>query len=769
MSSHRIPAMALIFGLCFFYFTCAPSEPPGKVEWGPGPTSAALRLQQWQQHQEMTDASVFRDLEWRWIGPVWMSGRITDIAVPKGGDGTEFLAATGSGGVWKTTDEGKSWSPIFERESTATIGDIAIAPSDPAVIWVGTGENNSSRSTYSGTGVFKSTDGGGTWSNMGLHETNRIGRIVIHPADPDIVYVAASGTLYSENPDRGVYRTRDGGVTWDQVLFVDDKTGFIDLAMNPAEPDVLYAAAWQRLRKAWHMWKDGPGSAIYRSLDGGSTWNQVSEGLPTEGEMGRIGLGVTPADPNVVYALVDNQAAAREPEPGELDRYGLPAKKIIKASEVYRSDDRGETWRLTHEDSFFRVFTSIGYYLGEIRVDPNDVDTMFLLGKALHKSVDGGKTEEMIRQPGLHGDHQAMWIDPADSNHVINGNDGGLNISYDGGKSWTDIPQLPAVQFYNVWMDNAEPFNVYGSAQDHGCFRGPVTHDPTSDPADQWEQIPGGEASYIELDPADSNVLYSEGYYGRISRVNLETRKSQRIQPQAAEGEPRLRCTWLTPFFISKHEPRALYFGSQYLHKSLDRGETWQRISPDLTLFDPEEQGDVPFSTAASLSESPLKAGLIYYGSDDGNIQVTRDDGATWSRISGELPEKWVSRVAASGFEEGRVYASLNGYRDDDYAVYLYRSEDYGTTWADISGNLPLGPVNVITEDLKNPDVLYVGTDLAAYVSKDGGRTWAVLGGNLPTTYVHDIQIHPRDDVIVAATHGRGMWVMPAGPVRSRR
>ncbi|MCP2519416.1 T9SS type A sorting domain-containing protein [Candidatus Aminicenantes bacterium AC-335-B20] len=727
-------------------------------------TPPSLRLKWWKDHLALKEKSIFKNLKWRFVGPVWMSGRITDIEVPKGKPYTIYVA-TASGGVWKTENEGTTWEPIFENESSATIGDIAISQSNPNIIWVGTGENNSSRSNYSGTGVFKSTDGGKTWKNMGLNDSHHIGRIIIHPENPDIVYVAVLGHLYTYNEERGIYKTTDGGKTWEKILYISEKTGFIDLVMDPSNPDILYAAAWQRLRKAWNMWEYGPESGIYKTEDGGKTWKKLTKGLPTEGEMGRIGLAVAPSNPKIIYALIDNHASKRKVKPGELDPYGLPLKKVIKGAELYRSDNGGRTWKKINKQDLEDLYYTYGYYFGEVRVDPKNENVVYLLGVPLLKSTDGGKTFQRLSYKDFHGDHQAMWIDPENPNHIIDGNDGGINISYDGGKTWKDFKNLPVVQFYFVNVDMAKPFNIYGSAQDNGCFRGPVTHNPETDPYWEWERIPGGEASYIQIDPINPDIIYTEGYYGRLMRVNLRDNTTVNIRPKVKKGEPRLRCNWLTPFIISPHNPFIIYFGAQYLYRSLNRGDSWQKISPDLTTN--PEQGDVPYGTITTISESPLKPGLIYVGTDDGNVWVTKNGGAKWEKITEGLPpKKWVSRIIASAFDETTVYVTLNGYRDDDFDKYIYKSIDYGKTWIDIGNNLPCGPINVIKEDPKNKKILYVGTDLGVYVSIDEGKNWHTLGSNMPTAYVHDLVVHPRDNILVAGTHGRSIWVMDVSPIQ---
>jgi len=749
-------------------------------------TDPELRLKWYAEHVAMKERSLFKDLKWRWIGPEIMSGRITDVAVPKGIKYTIY-AASASGGVWKTVNEGTTWEPIFEHAASTSIGDIAVAPSNPDIVWVGAGEANIFRSSMAGTGVYKSIDAGKTWQHMGLDGTHTISRIVIHPEDPDIVYVAASGHEWTDNKERGVYKTINGGKTWNKILYINEKIGAADLVRDPSDSNILYASMWNRIRRRWSDPRPGPGDGIFKTTDGGKTWKHLTNGLPPLEFTGRIGLDVARTNPNVVYAFVDNHEIARKPKEGELDGYGRPMVRIVKGAEVYRSDDKGVTWsKVSPSNKEMREFYSTyGWVFGQIRVDPNDENTIYIMGLRIGKSTDGGKTYQIIRYRGLHGDHHAMWIDPEDSNHIINGNDGGVNISYDGGKTWINYENMGVVQFYNVTVDMAKPFNVYGSIQDNNSWKGPVTYRPMKDlvtrrprrgqdidrfkkdPRCEWTRIPGGEASYLVLDPTNPNILYSQSFYGRIERSEFKDGKWEtvKIAPKAGEGEPALRGQWLAPFIISPNNPFILYHGMQHLFCSLDRGDTWERISPDLTYNNPQEQGELPyaisFQTITSISESPLKFGLIYVGTDDGKIHVTQDGGKNWTEIMKGLPsKKHVSRVVASAYDEGTVYLSLNGKRDDDFADYLYKSTDYGRNWVDISGNIPCGPINVVKEDPKNPKVLYVGTDLGVYVTVDGGKSWHVLANNIPTTFVHDLVVHPRDNVLVAATHGRGMYVI---------
>lgn len=729
------------------------------------PTDAATRLAWHRQHLEMREASPWKDLNWRFIGPLVMSGRVTDVAIPPGSRYT-FYVATASGGLWKTVNEGTTWQPIFDDAPSASTGDVAVAPSRPEVVWVGLGEANIFRSSMSGTGVYKSEDAGQSWTHMGLAETHHIARIVIHPSNPNQVYVAASGREWTTNPDRGVYRTTNGGITWEQVLFVNEQTGAIDLVMDPEAPDTLYAAMWDRTRLKWSDPLPGPGSGIWKTRDAGQEWVQLENGLPPRETTGRIGLAMAESRPDTIYAVIDNHALAREAEEGELDSYGRPRRGVIKGAEVYRSDDGGERWNLVSEPSSLeRVFSTYGWVFGQIRVDPTDENTVFVLGVPLMKSTDGGRTWRNVRYPGLHGDHHALWIDPEDPRHLINGNDGGVNLSYDGGETWKDLDNLGVVQFYNVAYDMAEPFRIYGSIQDNGTYRGPSNHRPGRDPGHDWEQIPGGEASYVAVDPSDPNVLYSESFYGRIQRSTLEPRQTVSITPTAAPDEPPLRGQWLAPFLLSPHNPYVVYHGMQAVFRSVDRGDHWERISPDLSHDDPGKQGNIPYQTITSLSESPLRFGLLYAGTDDGRVWVTRNGGNDWQEIVEGLPSpQWVSRVVASQHDESTVYLAQNGKRDNELSAWLWRSQDHGAHWESIANGLPGGPINVVREDPRHAGILFVGTDLGVYASSDSAATWQVLGRELPVTFVHDLIVHPRDPVMVIATHGRGMWRLDLEP-----
>ncbi len=751
-------------------------------------TDPGLRVKGFEAYTAMQASSPFKGVPWQYLGPVNISGRCTDVAVvgPKGAQYTMYVA-TASGGLWKTDNEGTTWRPVFQNAPSTAFGDIALAPSDPNVVWAGTGEQNIFRSSQAGIGVYKSVDAGTTWTAMGLADSGTIARIVVHPRTPDVVYVAASGHEWTANAERGVFKTTDGGKTWTRSLFVNDRTGAIDLVMDPAAPDTLYAATWQRTRLKWNDPRnfDGySGSGIYKTTDAGATWTPVNQGLPDARWRGRIGLDVCLTKPNVLYALVDNYEVARQPTPEELnDSYGVPSSGFIKGATVYRSNDSGATWTqvsgLTPDQKKLMASHSntYGWVFGQIRVDPSDAETVYIMGVPFSSSRDGGKTFKHLDSPGA--DHHALWIDPNNSNYLLLGFDQGLAVSYDRGATfryYQDV--LPVCQFFNLNYDMATPFKVYGSMQDHGSFRAPVDLSRGRDkvPAQKFDSAPGGEGSNHAIDPDDPNIVYSAGFYGTISRSDYGRPGpwpgypwTKELLPVTYKDEPPLRGQWLAPFILSPHDPKIVYHGMQYVFRSLDRGDTWERISPDLTTNDPATRGDIRYETLFTISESPIKYGLIYAGTDDGRAWITKDGGKGWTEVTPAAPaRKWVSRMVASAFDLATVYMTQNGKRDDDFNVYVRKSVDFGRTWTDIGKGIPVGPVNVIREDPVDPKILYVGTDMGVFVTTDGGATWNALGGGLPTTYVHDLIVHPRDNMIVIATHGRGMWVLDAEPVNKK-
>jgi photosystem II stability/assembly factor-like uncharacterized protein len=751
---------------------------PALAQQGKAPMlTGQERLSMFEKYQAMKSVSPFKDMKWQFVGPVNISGRCTDVAVvgPRGKSYAMYVA-TASGGVWKTVNEGVTWEPVFERQVSAAIGDIELDPANPDVLWVGTGEANIFRSSQSGCGIYKTTDGGKTWKHMGLENTFTIARIVVNPKNSDVVYVAASGHEWTTNPDRGIYKTADGGKTWTKILYVNDMTGAIDLVIDPSDPNTLYATTWQRIRKKWNdprTEESYTGSGIWKTENGGKSWQEINSGIVEPKFRGRIAIDIARSNPKVLYAFVDNYEKVKEEgNENSTDSYGRPSSGTIKGATIYRSDNKGKSWTQvsgqTPEMKKYMQYHSAtyGWVFAQMRVDPKDENTIYTMGLGLNTSTDGGKTFREIE--GMHSDHHGLWIDPENTDFLVNVNDGGIVISYDRGANWRLFTgNLPVVQFFNLNVDMGSPFRVYGSVQDHGSYSGVVDISGGRDKIRpvEFQNAPGGEGSNHSIDPRDPNLVYSAGFYGSLSRTNLATGERKGILPRMFDDEAPLRGQWLAPFLLSPHNPDIVYHGMQYLFMSRDQGNTWKQISPDLSYNDPKKIGDIQYQTLFSVSESPLKFGLIYAGTDDGRLHITKDGGTTWTELTSKLAaNRWISRVVASKFRTGRVYVTQNGKRDDDFQVYIWKSDDYGTTFKDISANIPLGPVNVIREDPFDTNILYAGTDLAVYVSKNGGESWEVLG-NLPTMYVHDLAIHPRDNILVIATHGRGIWAFDTNQV----
>jgi photosystem II stability/assembly factor-like uncharacterized protein len=722
-------------------------------------------MKSWEHHLKLEQESQFKDLKWRQAGPAFQAGRIESIACPPGYTSTIYVGV-GSGNLWKSNNNGITWEPIFENESTFAVGAVAVSESDPNIVWVGTGEVLMARSSYAGTGAFKSTDAGQTWQNMGLHDTYHIARVLIDPVDPDVVYVAAIGHNYTYNEQRGLFKTVDGGKTWRKILYVSDRVGCVEVVMDPANNHTLYAVMWERDRKAWNNIEAGPGSGLYRSTDAGASWELLSGGLPQGEHVGRIGIAVARSNPNVVYALVDNQARRSE-------------DKRSVGGQVYRSDDKGQTWRKVHEAP---LPARIGYDFCLIRVSPDNEDQIYVLGNYLLTSNDGGKSYERnqgqivnLRPHGskvLHLDHHDMWIDPLNPDRLILGTDGGLYMSYDRGLTWLRLNNMPIAEVYAVEVDMAEPYNIYIGTQDNAAIYGPSDYVLADGQPEPWKHVyldrwGGGDSYFTPADPTDRSIVYYEHQFGDLRRKNLDDGSNKSIRPRVPKGQPPLRRNWMTPVVISHHNPFTLYYGAHKLFKSINRGDSWTCISPDLTTSPgPEKQGDVPYGTITMIAESPLQAGLVYVGADDGNVQITRDDGLNWTKISDGLPDKWVSRVTASEHELATVYVSFTGYREDDFEKYLYMSTDFGKTWESIAGNLPSEPINVIAEDHRDKDILYVGTDLGVYTTLDKGKRWISLCNGLPTSAVHDLAVHPREHELVIGTHGRSVYILDVNDVK---
>jgi len=741
--------------------------------------AGAEKLSMYEAHEKMRDTSPFDTLHWQFIGPTNISGRCTDVEAvgPKGQSYTIWVAAA-SGGVWKSVNEGVTFEPVFEHQGTSTIGDLAVTPSNPDIVWVGTGEANIFRSSNPGCGVWKTSDGGKSWQHMGLEETFTISRILVHPENPSIVYVAASGHEWTSNKERGLYKTTDGGKSWNKILYKGPESGVNDLVMDPRDPDILYATTWQRTRLKWNdprTYENHKNNGIWKTTDGGKSWKQLKNGLPPAKYMGRTGIDIARSNPDVVYAFVDDYQIAFEAKEGEMDAYGRPKKDVIKGATLYRSDDAGASWHqvsgLTEETKKYMSGHSgtYGWVFGQMRVDPNDENRVYTLGLWINVSTDGGATLEPIRRK-IHADQHGMWIDPDNSNYILAAHDGGISVSYDKGENWRSfIKELPLAQFYNVEYDMNEPFRVYGSIQDHHSFYGEVDLSRGRDRVrpTEWDYTLGAEGSTHVVDHRDNNTIYASLFYGKLARATIEGYPDDQewTLPETFPDEPEFRGQWVAPTLLSHHNPDIVYHGVQFVLKSIDKGGTWKKISSDLTYNDTEKHGDISYQTISALEESVFNPGLLYAGTDDGRLWRTKNGGESWEDIrTGPIPVRWVSRIVASRHDFGTVYVTQTGRRDDDAAVYVWRSTDFGDTWEDISANIPAGPVNVIREDPKEKNILYLGTDVGVYVSKNGGESWEVLG-DLPCSYVHDLAIHPRDNMIIIATHGRGMFVLDANPV----
>jgi photosystem II stability/assembly factor-like uncharacterized protein len=716
--------------------------------------------------------SPFSFVKWRSIGPVNTSGRIDDIAVARvRGEPDAIYVATASGGLWKSANNGVSWSPVFDgMDAMMSIGAVAVAPSAPRTVWLGTGEANNRQSSSWGDGVYKSTDAGATWANMGLKDSKSVGRIVVDPGNADVVYVAAAGHLWGPNTERGVFKTTDGGRTWTRALFVDENTGATDLVIDPTNPQVLYAAMYQRQRRTWGYNGGGPGSGIFKTTDGGATWTRLAGGLPT-GDKGRIGLSLYAADPKVVYATVE----AKPADGG-----------------IYRSVDAGLTWQKTSS-----LNTRPSYY-SQIRVDPRDREHIYTLGsnRGFYFSNDGGTAFTELFS-NVHGEDHALWVDPDNGNHLIIGGDGGVSISSDRGRTWDFRRNMPLGQFYEVGVDNSVPFRICGGLQDNGvwCVPSAVRNRNGIADRDAWN-IGGGDGFHAHFDPANSAMVLQSSQNGNAAWVNIETLERQSVRPGIGEHQPLpappgsgYRWNWDTPIVVSHRDPRTWYMGAQMLFKSTDRGSSWQKISGDLTLdinrdtltmmgkvVPPDalsrHDGQSNYGALTQIGESPLAAGTIYTGSDDGQVQVTRDGGKSWmnitSHIPGVPPQTYVSTVLASRHKAGRVYVTFDGHYTDDYKPYAFVSEDFGTTWRSLSAGLPETSVNRLREHPTNPQVLVLAHERGVHFSNDGGGHWTSLATNMPTVAVDDAVFQERDNALVVGTHGRGIWVLDdAGPLES--
>lgn len=740
---------------------------------------------------ERLEAFFDQAVEYRNLGPYRVGAWVSDFAVPENGRDRlyTFYVAMRSGGVWKTTNNGSTFEPVFDGNGVQAIGDVTVAPSDNDVVWVGTGDNANARSSHAGIGVFKSTDAGKSWRNMGLHDSHHIARIVVHPEDPDVVYVAAIGHLFSRNEERGLFRTRDGGRSWEKVLYVNDGTGVVDIAIDRGDPDVLYAATYEMARYPWHFEAGGPESAIYKTSDAGDSWVRLSEGLPG-GKIGRIGLDVYRSDPRILYAVFEN-LNLREPTDEEAakdrEQDREPQRRPI-GGEVYRSDDAGASWRKTHGDDR-NIGGKAPYSFNQIVVDPNDHQKIFVTSVWLANSTDGGRTWHDLDQDDRRlfannfGDVRAFRIDPEDSQRMLFGSDGGVYVSYDGGLTSDHMYNLPTGEVYSIGVDLADPYNIYAGLQDHESWKGPVNSWSGAVTLEDWVLVGLWDGMYNQVDPSDNRYLYTTAQFGGHRRVDQWNGMRDDIEPKAGEDQPKRRFPWTPAILISPHDVNIVYAGSQHVLRSADRGDTWVEVSPDLThrtlaedggkcVYAGGAQGWINYCTVTSLDESVLEPGVIWAGTDDGRVHATADGGRSWTEVTAALadagaPEDfWVTRVRASRHALGTAYVTKSGYRFDRFAPHVYRTTDFGRTWTSIAGDLPQSAVNVIVEDADNPDLLFVGNDEGVYVTIDRGASWHPLKANMPVVPVKDLVIHPRENDLVVGTYGRGLYQADISPLK---
>lgn len=704
----------------------------------------------------------FNGLRLRSIGPAFTSGRVGGFAVDPNNP-TRYYVAVSSGGVWKTTNAGTTWTPIFDNEASYSIGAIALDPKNPLVVWVGTGENNSQRSVAYGSGLYKSEDGGRSWRNVGLKTSEHIGRIAIDPKDSNIVYVASQGPLWGPGGERGLFKTTDGGKTWKAILSISENTGVTDVVIDPNDPNTLYCASYQRRRHRWTLINGGPESAIYKSTDAGATWNKLRTGLPTV-ELGRVGLAISPVDSNVIYATVE-----------AADRRGG----------IFRSSDRGGTWERRNE------FDATAMYYSRIVADPKDVDRIYIMNVFAMVSDDGGRTVRRLGERNKHVDNHEIWINPANTDHYLIGSDGGIYESFDRGQTWDFKQNLPVTQFYDITTDNAKPFyNIYGGTQDNFSFGGPSrTRSASGITNADWFVTNGGDGFRSQVDPEDPNIIYAELQNGGLVRFDKRTGERIGIQPQPGRGEDPYRWNWDSPFIISPHSRTRLYFAADKLFRSDDRGDTWTLISGQLSRDLDRDKLPVMgkvwgidavaknastafFGNASALAESQKKDGLIYVGTDDGLVQVTEDGGKNWRKIDkfpGVGDMAYVSRIITSNHDANTAYVSFDNHQNNDFKPYLLKTTDAGRTWVSLTGNLPKnGPVLAIAEDHVNPNLLFTGTEFGLFFSIDGGQKWIQLKGGMPTISVHDLNIQKREHDLVVGTFGRGIYILDNyAPLRS--
>jgi photosystem II stability/assembly factor-like uncharacterized protein len=750
---------------------------------------------------QVDNSDIFGFLRWRNIGPSNMMGRISALdALDE--DWRVVLVGSASGGVFKSKNAGVTWTPIFDKYGSGSIGDVAFFQGNPEIIWVGTGEANNRNSSGWGDGVYKSMDGGRTFTNMGLEETHQIARLATHPLDPNIVYVAAVGHLWGYSGTRGLFKTADGGKTWQKLtngLPIDEKTGCTEIKMHPTNPNILYCAMYHRLRKPWTFYSGGPTGGIFKSEDGGNSWKKLTKGLPT-GEIGRVGIDIYMSNPQIIVASVEAS-----------DK--LPDDMSIPGPGVYRSDDSGETWK------YLLRHTSRPMYHGRIAINPLDQNLIYVIARDFRFSKDGGLTFGRKPWRGAGGDDHDLWISPKDKNVFYAASDQGAHLTVDGGVSFTSFNNMAIAQYYAIGVDMQDPYWVYGGMQDIGGFGGPSnSRDRQGILIDHNIEVNGGDGFHMQVDPTDWRTVYTVCHVGGIGRINMETRETKLISPRPENivnfddvydpgfhekpitytiypGEhwlwrassrssysnilpPQFRFNWSSPLIISPNNPRTIYVGGNYLFKSVDRGDTWRIISPDLTTNDPNKRnasdsggltrevtGAENHCTIISIAESPLNVSVVWTVADDGSVRVTRNEGAEWADVRVNIPNVpqgiWGSRVEASHFEEGTAYVTFDGHRSDNFKPYVFKTMDFGRTWTDISGNLPNGQsLYVVKEDFKNKNLLFVGSEFACFATIDGGKSWFRMDNNMPTVAFHDLVIHPRDADLVAGTHGRSIWIL---------
>jgi photosystem II stability/assembly factor-like uncharacterized protein len=715
---------------------------------------------------------------YRALGPYRAGSWVSDIAVPDAPLTTHlytFYVAVRYGGLWKTTNNGTTFEPVFDGQDATGIGCVAVAPSNANIVWVGTGDASSVRVAYPGNGVYRSTDGGKTWQHLGLAATEHIARIVIHPTNPDIVYVAAMGRLWSTSEDRGVFKTVDGGKTWKKVLYVNDQTGAIDLVINRKQPDTLYAAMYDVQRRPWRLIEGGPGGGVHKTTDGGRTWKKLSGGLPST-PIGRTGLDIYQKNPNILYAVTEN-FGKRPPTEDEAKRdraRGQEPQPRNIGGEVYRTEDGGATWRRTNSAKD-DVSSKAGYSFNQVRVDQNDDKRILINCDSLLSSEDGGKTWAGLTWNSrslfakAFGDWRTMWIDPQNSNRMILGSDGGVSVSYDGGKTADSYTNIPGGEIYSIDVDLENPYNIYAGLQDHDSWKGPINGRHGRLGPEDWVTVGDNDGMYNRVDRADSRWVYNSFQWGGHFRVDQRTHTRTAIVPTRPAGQPPLRFNWTPPILLSPHNGGIVYTGAQVLFRSLDRGDHWEEISPDLTTNDASKisppGSTVQFCTMTTIAESPLAAGTIWVGTDDGKVQVTRNHGAAWTdatpalTAAGAPAHDWVTRVVASRFAAGTAYVTKAGRRYDQFKPVVMKTTDFGATWSSVAGDLPAQAVDVLVEDPKDKDILFAGTNKGVFVSLNGGQAWTALKGNMPTVPVTDMLVHPREHDLVVATYGRGLYV----------